>query len=57
MADIKRIESGKRMSMGVAYNGILWLAGQVGDPQNDVAGQTRDCLAEIDRLLTALHDL
>ena len=51
MAEIKRIECGKRMSAGVSYNGILWLAGQVGDPAKDVTGQTRDCLAEVDRLL------
>ncbi len=51
MADIQRIETGKRMSMAVIHDGIVHLAGVVGKPGGDVAQQTRDCLAEIDRLL------
>lgn len=51
--DIKRFGIGSRMSEGVAYNGILWLAGQVGTPDASVADQTRDCLAEVDRILAA----
>ena len=50
-AEIKRYGTGARMSEGVAYNGILWLAGQVGNPGESVADQTRSCLAEVDRLL------
>lgn len=49
--DIKRSGTGARMSESVAYNGILWLAGQVGNPGDSVADQTKQCLAEVDRLL------
>ncbi len=49
--DIIRIGIGKRMSEAVAYNGIVWLAGQVGKPGGSVARQTADCLAEVDRIL------
>ena len=51
MADIKRIESGARMSQAVVYNGIVYLAGQVGTPKASVTEQTKDCLASVDRLL------
>ncbi|TGD45047.1 RidA family protein [Pseudotabrizicola sediminis] len=49
--DITRIGTGARMSEAVCYNGIIWLAGQVGAPGTSVAGQTRACLAEVDRIL------
>jgi enamine deaminase RidA (YjgF/YER057c/UK114 family) len=49
--DITRYGTGPRMSEGVAYNGILWVAGQVGTPGDSVADQTRQCLAEVDRIL------
>ena len=49
--EIKRIGVGARMSEGVCYNGIIWLAGQVGKPGESVADQTRTCLAEVDRIL------
>jgi enamine deaminase RidA (YjgF/YER057c/UK114 family) len=49
--DITRIGIGKRMSEGVCYNGIVWVAGQVGNPGDSVADQTRVCLAEVDRIL------
>lgn len=52
MAQIRRIEPGSRMSQAVVANGFVFLAGQVApDPSADVAGQTRQVLAEIDRLL------
>lgn len=51
MADIKRIECGPRMSMGVVHNGIVYLAGQVGNPGDSVTDQTREVLAQVDRLL------
>jgi enamine deaminase RidA (YjgF/YER057c/UK114 family) len=52
MAQIRRIEPGARMSQAVVANGFVFLAGQVApDPSADVAGQTRQVLAEIDRLL------
>lgn len=51
MSEITRIEPGKRMSNAVIHNGIARLAGVVGAPGGDITQQTRDCLAEIDRLL------
>ena len=51
--DITRIGIGARMSEAVCYNGIAWVAGQVGTPGASVADQTRDCLAEVDRILAA----
>jgi enamine deaminase RidA (YjgF/YER057c/UK114 family) len=49
---IKRLHSGPRMSAAVVYNGIVFLAGQVAeDAKQDIAGQTRQVLAAIDRLL------
>ncbi len=51
--DITRHGTGARMSEAVAYNGILWVAGQVGQPGASVADQTRQCLAEVDRILAA----
>ncbi|MEI6096905.1 MAG: RidA family protein [Alphaproteobacteria bacterium] len=53
MSDIKRIGVGARMSEAVCYNGIVWVAGQVGTPGGTVARQTADCLAEVDRILAA----
>ena len=50
MSEIKRIGVGARMSEAVCYNGIAWLAGQVGEGAT-VAEQTRDCLAQVDRIL------
>jgi enamine deaminase RidA (YjgF/YER057c/UK114 family) len=49
--DITRIGTGPRMSEAVIHGGIVYLAGQVGNPGGDVAQQTRDALAEVDRLL------
>lgn len=51
MSAIKRIETGARMSQAVVYNGIVYLAGQVGKPGESVTEQTREVLAQIDRLL------
>ena len=51
---IKRLESGPRMSQAVAHGNTVYLAGQVADdPSMDVAGQTRQILARIDKLLAA----
>ena len=49
--DITRYGTGPRMSEAVAYNGILWVAGQLGEPTGSVADQTRQALAEVDRIL------
>ena len=51
MADITRINPGPRMSEAVVYNGIVYLAGQVGAPGASVTEQTKAVLAEVDRLL------
>lgn len=51
--EIKRIGVGPRMSEAAVYNGIAWLAGQVGEPGSSVADQTRQALAEVDRILAA----
>ncbi len=50
---IKRFQVGRRMSQAVVCNnGIVFLAGQVADdPSQDAAGQTRQVLAAIDKLL------
>ena len=51
---INRLESGPRMSQAVAHGNTVYLAGQVADdPSMDVAGQTRQILASIDKLLAA----
>ena len=50
---ITRYGTGPRMSEAVSYNGILWVAGQVGQAGDDVTAQTRTCLAEVDRILAA----
>ena len=50
---IKRLESDQRMSQAVIHNGTVYLAGQVGSPGDDTAAQTREILAEIERLLAA----
>lgn len=54
MTEIRRHGTGPRMSQAVMANGMVWLAGQVGDPAHDVAGQTQDCLDKIDALLAAV---
>lgn len=50
--EIRRLQPGPRMSAAVVHNGFVFLSGQVADDtQADVAGQTRQVLAKIDRLL------
>lgn len=51
MSQITRLETGPRMSQAVIHNGIVYLAGQVGNPGEPVADQTRQVLAKVDRLL------
>ncbi|MGE0802644.1 MAG: RidA family protein [Lautropia sp.] len=49
---IRRLQVGKRMSQAVIHNGTVYLAGQVADdPSKDLADQTRQVLAAIDRSL------
>lgn len=49
---IVRQGTGPRMSQSVVHNGVVYLAGQVGDGAT-VKAQTEAILAEIDRLLAA----
>ena len=49
--DITRFGPGARMSEAVAYNGILWVAGQLGEPNGTVASQMRQALDAVDAIL------
>ncbi|MHA7774120.1 RidA family protein [Roseibium sp. M-1] len=51
MSDIKRLEAGPRMSQAVIHGGLVYLAGQVGNPGDTVTEQTKTVLARIDGLL------
>ncbi len=51
MADIKRHDTGKRMSQIVEHGDTIYLAGQVGTAGASVAQQTQDCLDKVDALL------
>ena len=48
---ITRIQPGARMSEAVIHGATVYLAGQVGEPGDDVTAQTKTTLAEIDALL------
>ena len=50
---ITRLEPDARMSEAVIHGQTIYLAGQVGEPGDDVTAQTRTVLSEIDRLLAA----
>lgn len=53
MSDIQRFHVGVRLSEMAVHNGTVYLAGQVpDDPTKDIAGQTAEVLANIDKLLT-----
>jgi enamine deaminase RidA (YjgF/YER057c/UK114 family) len=50
--DIKRLHVGKRLSEVAIHNNTVYLAGQVADDTSlDIAGQTREVLGHVDRLL------
>jgi len=49
---IERIETSTRMSRIVKHNGVVYLSGQVGDPDKDIKGQTQDCIDKIEDLLS-----
>ena len=51
MTEITRHHTGQRMSQIVTHNGTVYLAGQVGNPGDSVADQTRTCLEKIEKLL------
>lgn len=48
---IARIQPERRMSQAVIHGDTIYLAGQVGEPGEDVVAQTRTALAEVDALL------
>jgi len=49
---ISRLHVGKRLSEVAIHNGTIYLAGQIAeDTQQGIAGQTREVLGHIDRLL------
>lgn len=48
---IERMHTSQRMSKVVKHNGVVYLCGQVGKPQDNVADQTRECLRLVDDLL------
>jgi len=51
MSDITRHHTGQRMSQIVLHQGTVYLAGQVGNPGDSVADQTRTCLEKVGKLL------
>ncbi|AUH34867.1 RidA family protein [Paracoccus tegillarcae] len=51
MSDIKRIETGQRMSQAVIHNGTVYLAGQVGTAGASVTDQTKAIVSQIETLL------
>lgn len=48
---IERFHTNQRMSQIVKSNGVVYLAGQVGNGDATVADQTRQCLEQVDALL------
>lgn len=48
---IERMHTGKRMSKIVKHNGTVYLCGQVGNANDDLVEQTRECLRRIEALL------
>lgn len=52
MNEFKRIGSNPRLSRVVLHNGVAWLSGIVAaDCHEDIRGQTRQVLAQLERLL------
>ena len=51
MNKIIRIKTGNRMSQIVIHNDTIYLAGQVGNTEDEVAEQTKTCLEKVEGLL------
>ena len=51
MSEITRIKTGNRMSQIVIHNDTIYLAGQVGNPGDGVAEQTKTSLKSVESLL------
>ncbi|HVL75168.1 MAG TPA: RidA family protein [Noviherbaspirillum sp.] len=50
--NIERLHVGEKLSEVAIHNGVVYLAGQVAeDLSQDIAGQTREVLGHVDRLL------
>jgi len=50
--DIERLHVGKTLSEAAVCNGTVYLAGQIAEgAARDIAGQTREVLGRVDRLL------
>ena len=50
--EIKRLHVGPRLSEAAVHNGVVYLAGQIADDlTQNIDGQTREVLAQVDRLL------
>ena len=54
---ITRIQPGARMSEAVIHGNTVYLAGQVGEPGDDVTAQTKTTLAEIEAFVRQHCDL
>ena len=51
--EIKRLHVGARLSEAAVHNSVVYLAGQIADDlTQNIDGQTREVLAQIDRLLS-----
>jgi enamine deaminase RidA (YjgF/YER057c/UK114 family) len=51
-SDLRRMHVGPRLSEIAVHNGVVYLAGQIADDTKaGIAGQTREVLGHIDRLL------
>ena len=51
MGENNRIKTGNRMSQIVIHNDTIYLAGQVGNPGDGLAEQTKTCLEKVEALL------
>lgn len=52
MTDLKRIDPGPRLSEASVYSGLIYCSGMIPeDVSQDITGQTKQALAEIDSLL------
>jgi len=53
---VKRLHVGPRLSETAIHNGVVYLAGQIAeDTSLGMAGQTREVLGHVDRLLGEAH--
>ena len=49
MSEVKRIETDKRRSRAVVYNGVVYVGGMTADDRNlDIGGKTEQALARVE---------